>query len=449
MADEKTPLVAAPPLLSSNTVRFVALASAVAEGFDIGVYSGVVVRVQDEWGLTPMQVGILSGLLPIGIFVGVVISGGLADACGRLPALSVALVVLTASSLGMALALELWMLLLGRLAVGIGVGIGVHSVVLYVSETSPAASRGLWGSAFELFISAGILLGYVVNFALLGFPNDWRIMLGLGAVLPVVLLLVVFLGRLPESPRYLFLSGRHDEARATLTGFVGREEADATVAEWGHPEPPVSVADLLATPQRRRQLVTTFTLACVVMLSGMPIVMNFASLLLSEHFGDERLAFQVTLLMGFAKVVAIVVVMLFVIDAYGRVPLLFVSSLGVGACSFALAYAFTHQGTALTMQVLFCAWACFFELGLGPVPLVYIPEVLDTPVRSKGSSVAIGGSRLVPVVMVTAYPVVQVAHGIAPCFIAFGVCCVLSIPFIFFYCPETKQKKLEDLKDIF
>jgi len=351
----------------------------------------------------------------------------------------------------MALAPAFWFLLFGRVLMGMGVGIGIHAVTCFISETSPAATRGMWGGMMELFLSVGLMLGFVANVLLLGLPHDWRLMLGAGAVVPALLLMILACGGLPESPRYLMMHGRVAEARAVLATLVGPEEADETIAAWGKPEKEeVTVAALFETPQRRRMAIATIGLGIIsIGATGMPVVLNFGSLLLADHLGDEKVAMQINLMMGFAKVAAIVVVMFFVLDSYGRVILLYISTMGVGFMSYALAWAFANGGGATTMMVLFCTWACFFEAGLGPVPFVYMPEVWDTAARAKGTGVALGLSRVVPVVLVASFPPVSAAVGVAACFATFGVCCTLALPFIYLYCPETKQQKLEDLKHLF
>merc|ERR1719183_1328653 len=96
---------------------------------------------------------------------------------------------------------------LGRITAGSGVGVGITAVTAYMSEVSPAHSRGFYGSLEELFVNIGNVAGYLMNVALFGLPYDWRLMLGLGvipaAAVLIVLMLPYHLTGIPESPRYL------------------------------------------------------------------------------------------------------------------------------------------------------------------------------------------------------------------------------------------------------
>merc|ERR1719324_641529 len=98
---------------------------------------------------------------------------------------------LAAGPLIAALANGFVMLALGRGVAGLGIGFGYVIVSMYVSEVAPADQRGQLVSFMEVALNMGMLLGYAVNFALLGIENDWRIMLGLGSTLTVVLAVFV------------------------------------------------------------------------------------------------------------------------------------------------------------------------------------------------------------------------------------------------------------------
>jgi len=96
---------------------------------------------------------------------------------------------------------------------------------VYISEITPSEYRGALSTCFDMSINFGILLGYVAGFlvadygAALTDDATWRVMLGLGAVLPAVVL--CGLAYLPESPRWLMARGRRAEAAAVLTRFLG------------------------------------------------------------------------------------------------------------------------------------------------------------------------------------------------------------------------------------
>lgn len=105
--DEATPLVEAKAwcgLGKATWIRGLTTASAIAEGYDVGAFSGVVVIVQKEWGLSAAEVGALVSVLYFFTALGSLGAGALADACGRRRALALVYGVLTVSTVVMAVA---------------------------------------------------------------------------------------------------------------------------------------------------------------------------------------------------------------------------------------------------------------------------------------------------------------------------------------------------------
>ena len=108
-------------------------------------------------------------------------------------------------------------LLFGRFFVGMGVGVGLAIDPLYIAEVSPASRRGELVSWSEVAINVGLVLGFSSGIVLYPLDNaqEWRVMLALGAVLPIVMIVLV-LNVMPESPRWLIANNRLDEARSIL-----------------------------------------------------------------------------------------------------------------------------------------------------------------------------------------------------------------------------------------
>ena len=98
-----------------------------------------------------------------------------------------------------------------------GLAVGAVSLVspMYISEVAPAAVRGRLGALYQMSIVTGILVSYCINYLLhdIG-PDNWRWMFATG-VIPSVLFFGLLL-RAPETPRFLFMAGRRDEARAVM-----------------------------------------------------------------------------------------------------------------------------------------------------------------------------------------------------------------------------------------
>jgi sugar porter (SP) family MFS transporter len=223
-------LKGAPPLV--KTCAFFASLDALLLGYDIGVVSGIIVFIQEQFQLSLIETGNFAAALNAAAIVGALVSGWSADKFGRKPTLFVSSLMFTAGSFLMATANSYQGLVLGRYVQGFGVGSGLLISPMFISEIAPPAFRGSLVTLSEVSLSLGVLLAYVGNFAMAGLPNQWRWMLALGAAPGVLLTLRILL--LPESPRYLVGKGRSEDARAVLRRVMHPQPtsvADATLGE--------------------------------------------------------------------------------------------------------------------------------------------------------------------------------------------------------------------------
>lgn len=152
-----------------------------------------------------------------GAIVGAAGGGWINDAYGRKKATLIADVIFIMGAIGMAAAPDPYLLILGRFLVGMGVGVASVTSPVYIAEASPSEIRGSLVSTNVLMITAGQFLSYIVNLAFTRVPGTWRWMLGVSAVPAIVqFLLMLFL---PESPRWLFIKNRKNEAVHVLSNI--------------------------------------------------------------------------------------------------------------------------------------------------------------------------------------------------------------------------------------
>ncbi|KAE9448565.1 hypothetical protein C3L33_19537, partial [Rhododendron williamsianum] len=201
-------------------------------GYDIGVMSGAGLSIQEDLKISDTKLEVLMGILNVYSLIGSFAAGRTSDWIGRRYTIVLASVIFFAGAILMGFAPNYAFLMVGRFVAGVGVGYALMIAPVYTAEVSPASSRGFLTSFPEVFINAGILLGYVSNYAFSKLPLHlgWRLMLGVGGIPSVFLALGVL--AMPESPRWLVLQGRLGDAKRVLDRTSdSKEEAVLRLAD--------------------------------------------------------------------------------------------------------------------------------------------------------------------------------------------------------------------------
>ena len=166
-------------------------------GYDQGVISGALHGMTQALSLSRIMVAVVTSWVTLGALFGALAGGELADLIGRKRAVLIAGAMFTLGALVQALAPGTIVLVAGRLIVGAGVGVAAVAAPLYAAELAPTNLRGRFVSGYQLAITVGIFLAYLVD-GCLSESDSWRMMLGASAV-PGLLLFAVALFA-PESP---------------------------------------------------------------------------------------------------------------------------------------------------------------------------------------------------------------------------------------------------------
>jgi MFS family permease len=200
--------------------------------YDIADIGFALPQIQTQFGLTGNQSTFLAlaiGL--IGYAAGSIVIGSLADRVGRFRMLIATIVLTAIGSFGDAAAQNLTMLVVFRFITGLGVGADLNLVSTYIGEMSPARLRGRISVLTFLVGIIGQAVTPLIALALIpSLHNGWRWLFIIGGIIAVIALLARF--ELPESPRWLALHGRLEEADVLVAEMERRAEArGATLAE--------------------------------------------------------------------------------------------------------------------------------------------------------------------------------------------------------------------------
>lgn len=252
----------------------------ISEFFDMFLIGFVVSLLTVPWHLTGLEAGIILACSGLGTVLGAIVWGRLADKIGRRKAFFWCVLLFTVFTFLSLFTPDQgwWMLAILRIVVGIGVGGLNISSIPYVQEFVPAKRRGLLAGLASVFIPLGLLLGAQAQLWL-GESIGWRGLIALG-VLPIFLLL--WLRRVPESPRFLQLKGRTEEARDAFA--------------WAMNVPPAEVGQLPTVAhqtkapyrllfQKYPKQLAIITLGSFCFILGSFTVQSWGQTLLKDGFG--------------------------------------------------------------------------------------------------------------------------------------------------------------------
>ncbi|KAF3793333.1 Polyol transporter 5 [Nymphaea thermarum] len=464
-SEEKAPLnkyaFACAVLASMNSILL---------GYDIGVMSGAILFIKEDLRISSTQEEILVGSLNFFSLFGAMVSGKTADWIGRRYTMVIASTTFLVGALAMSLANSFVILMVGRAVAGIGVGYSLMTGPVYTAEVSPASTRGLLTSLPEVFITVGILVGYILNYAFSGLPEhlNWRLMLGVAGI-PAAMLIIGLIA-MPESPRWLVAQGRMGEAKKVLDRTsVDGEEAEARLAEIAAAARQESLEagkksvwrELLVSPSRavRRILLVAIGLNIFMQASGNDAVVYYTpEVIKAAGIQKKQHLVAVTIIMGLVKTTFVIISALF-LDRVGRRPLLLTGSCGMAASLFTLGVCSkliekAGKATKFTWTiglsiVAICADVSFFSIGMGPINWVYSSEVFPLRLRAQGTGLALSVNRVVSGVVSMSFLSMVKALSVGGTFFLFSGIAALGALFFYMFLPETKGKTLEEIGSLF
>ncbi len=436
--------------MKANMIAAVAALGGLLFGYDTGVISGALLFIKDVFQLSPAMQGLVAGIALAGAVVGALVAGTLSDMFGRRPVILVTALAFIAGGVISAIAPELWTLLAGRVVVGVAIGVASMVCPLYLAEIAHAKQRGGVVSLNQLCITLGILISYLVGFALSGVTDGWRWMLGLGGVPGIILALGMLI--LPESPRWLAGHGRNEAAAAALRRLRPDEDVDAALAELRsdlREEGKLLPWSALLAPRMRMPLTIGMGLAMFQQITGINTVIYFAPQIF-QAAGLSSASASILATAGVGAVnVALTIVAIWLIDRVGRRPLLLWSLGGMGVALVALAggFAFGAQGSVgwLTAASL-AAYVAFFAVGLGPVFWLLISEIFPLALRGRAMSVASVSNWGFNLLVTLTFLSLIEAFGQVGTFLIYAVLTAAALVFTAALVPETKGRSLEEIE---
>ena len=455
-------------------------------GYDTAVISGAEKGLQafflsaPDFRYSDFMHGFTSSSALIGCIVGSGISGLFAGKFGRKRSLVFAGVCFFISAWGsmnpesylLPYGKPSWNLLvvfnLYRILGGIGVGMASAICPMYIGEIAPSNIRGMLVSFNQFAIIFGQLVVYFVNFLILGdhtnpvitsigqgfsqvvsgdpwtISTGWRYMFGSECV-PAGLftILICFV---PETPRYLVLTGQDSKALRILTRINGSEVALQTLN------------DIKNTMTEKTEKLFSFGFMCVfvgIMLSvfqqtvGINAVLYYAPRIFTD-MGMANPMMQ-TVIMGVVNI-TFTLVAVFTVEKLGRKPLLISGSIGMAIGAFGVALTFGNDSLSTVTMLSIMVYSASFMFSWGPICWVYMAELFPNTIRSSATAIAVAfqwifnfivSSTFVPLFNMHLTKGDDFGHWFT--YGLYGVICVVAALFVWRLVPETKGKTLEDM----
>lgn len=469
-------------------IVMVAVCGGLLFGYDTAVISGAEKGLQafflgaHDFVYTDVIHGITSSSALIGCIIGSALSGLCAANIGRKKSLFVAGVLFLVSALGSFwpefMVYEKGVPHFGLLVVfniyrvigGIGVGLASAICPMYIAEVSPSEIRGKLVSWNQFAIIFGQLVVYFVNFLILGehtnpiiekigetvyavssasdqwtIQTGWRYMFGSEAIVAAFFTLMVCF--VPESPRYLALTGKDSKALAVLSRINGKLKGERILE------------NVKATLKEEKGSLLSFGMLVIfvgVMLSvfqqavGINAVLYYAPRIFdSMGMGNPMVQ---TVIMGIVNII-FTLVAIYTVEKLGRKPLLIYGSFGMAIGALGVALSNVVEVSPLIPVVSIMVYSASFMFSWGPICWVLISEIFPNTIRSGAMAIAVAFQWIFNFIVSSSFvPMYNMSLGDMGekfghffVYALYGIICVLAAWFVARLVPETKGKTLEEM----
>ncbi|OOG64050.1 MFS transporter [Rhodanobacter sp. B04] len=445
--------VATSPLHPSRTTAlFTCMLAALAGlmfGLDIGVISGATQFIQKEFQISDHVIEWIVSSMMLGAAIGALGAGWMSATLGRKRSLILGAVLFVAGSLLSGAAWSPETLVAARVILGLAIGVATFTAPLYLAEVAEEHIRGAMISLYQLMITIGILVAFLSDTAF-SYSGNWRWMLGIIAIPGILFLLGLFL--LPDSPRWLMMRGRRQEATDVLQKLRG--DADHAAREVA------DIEEQLKTPQRgwhlflenrnfRRSVGLGVLLQVMQQFTGMNVVMYYAPRIFQDMGYATSAQMWFTAVVGLTNVLATFIA-IGLVDRWGRKPILYtgfsVMAVGLGLVGTMMHLGIATHGEQIFTVAMLLTFIVGFAMSAGPLIWALCSEVQPL----KGRDFGIGCSTFTNWVanMIVGATFLTLLNGIgnAATFWLYAALNLVFLAIAFVLIPETKNVSLEQIE---
>lgn len=424
-------------------VAFVSALGGLLFGFDTAVISGAEKQIQQVYGLSDLAHGFTMATALIGTIIGALFSGKPADRFGRKRTLIVIALLYLISAVFSGAIVNWYSFMFFRFIGGLAVGASSVVGPLYVAEISPASWRGRFVCFFQFNIVLGIVLAYFTNYWISGVPNDWQWMIMAESVPALLFCCLAF--TIPESPRWLVLNSKDDEARNVFERTTNTDlDAQMTEIRESIAATAGQVRGRLFQKKYLKPILIAFLISTFNQLSGINAILYYAPRLLEMSGVFREGAMLQSIVIGLTNLTFSMIGMA-LIDKVGRKTLIGIGAIGMVFCQAMVARGFALEAFHGYYMLLFLmGYVAFFAMSLGATIWVVISEVFPTEVRAAGQVFGSMTHWFWSALLTCFFPAFLSVGG-TYIFAFFSVIAFASL-FFAIWLPETKNKSLETIQ---
>ncbi|KAF8068086.1 general substrate transporter [Lyophyllum atratum] len=462
-------------------------------GYDTGIAGGVVAApyFQQSFGLVDAagvknqkRVNEVSSnvvsVLQAGAFFGALASAPLSAKIGRIYTLASFTVIFLVGAI-LATVAEgsngLAEIYAGRVISGLGIGAISAVAPAFVSECAPKEVRGRITGCFQIMVAIGVMISYFINYGvglhIHSGVNVWRIPFGFQLV-PAGIMAFGLL-TLKESPRWLASVGKHEKALANLA-YLRKEpmdsesvisemaEIEAAIQEEREARQGLGIREAFFGKGNFIRFVIAFVIFLLQQWAGQNSVNYYApQIFASIGYSSQKSSLLASGIYGVVKVVATALFIFYGVETLGRKLSLFISAMGMGTLFYIIgAILKTHPPPPVingqappdpppaskAMAGLLYIYVCFYSMGWGPLPWVYVSDIFPTRTRHYGLALASSSQWLWNFVVskVTPDMISDLGYKI---FLMFATVNIGAMAVFSLLIPETKGRSLEEMDVIF
>ncbi|KAJ6091423.1 hypothetical protein N7467_003392 [Penicillium canescens] len=412
--------------------------------------------------------GITVAAYNLGCFLGAVFTIFVGNPLGRRKTIFYGSIIMTIGALLQCTSYDLPQFDVGRIVTGWGNGMNTSTVPTWQSETAQAHARGRLVMIEGMLITAGIMISYWINYGMAWIGDNevsWRFPLAFQIVFALIIFSAIL--NLPESPRWLLMQGREEDALQVLEALNDKHREDPfiknefesvklTVLEMSKG----SYASLFKMSEYREfhRVVLAYVNQMFQQISGINLITYYAPLLFQDiGLGHNNYPKLLAACNGTEYFLASLVP-IFIIERIGRRKLMLFGAAGMSLSMVALAVSLQQLqksqaegkgNTAGPAQAVFLfVFNTFFAIGWLGMTWLYPAEIVPLRIRAPTNALSTSGNWIFNFMVVMITPV-AFANIQWRTYVIFAVINAAIFPVVYFFYPETRYRSLEEMDDIF